>query len=192
MGTPSPPWDTGAGLAEATARILGAPAGTTWVGIDGLGAAGKTTLAHRLAAALTAAGRGTAVVAVDDFARPGLAGWDRDRFAHEVLAPLLADRPARYRIWDFETDRASGTAEIDPGTTVLVEGVSATDDRVPVPWLLRIWIDAPDDLRHRRARERDGEQVWRQWWLPDWLPGEQRYLAEQDPRSRADLVIAGS
>ena len=50
--------------------------GTRWVGIDGFGASGKTTLAARVAAALP----GAVVIHDDDFARPELPGWDRDRF----------------------------------------------------------------------------------------------------------------
>ncbi|HEX3198394.1 MAG TPA: hypothetical protein VHR39_12675, partial [Propionibacteriaceae bacterium] len=40
--------------------------GTRWVGVDGKGATGKTTLAARIAAALP----GSVVVHIDDFARP--------------------------------------------------------------------------------------------------------------------------
>ena len=40
--------------------------GTSWVGVDGKGASGKTTLAARIAAALP----GSVIVHIDDFARP--------------------------------------------------------------------------------------------------------------------------
>ena len=50
--------------------------GTRWVGVDGKGATGKTTLAAQIAAALP----GSVVVHIDDFARPDVQGWERDRF----------------------------------------------------------------------------------------------------------------
>lgn len=72
--------------------------GTRWIGVDGKGATGKTGLADRIAAALP----GSVVVHIDDFARPDVQGWERDRFVRQVLQPLLAGRPGRYQRWDFD------------------------------------------------------------------------------------------
>ena len=77
-------------------KRLAGRTGTRWVGVDGFGAAGKSTLARRIAAALP----GSCVIEVDDFARDGTPGWDRELFGAQVLAPLLAGRPARYQRWD--------------------------------------------------------------------------------------------
>ena len=74
----------------AVVAALAGRTGTRWVGIDGSGASGKTTLATRIAAALPAA----VVVHNDDFARPGLLGWDRDRFVR-AGAGAAAGRPPR-------------------------------------------------------------------------------------------------
>ena len=62
--------------AWVAARLNGLP-GTRWIGVDGLGAAGKTTLAARISAMLP----GSVVVSVDDFGRAGLTGWDIALFA---------------------------------------------------------------------------------------------------------------
>ena len=161
--------------------------GTRWVGVDGLGAAGKTTLAARLAAALP----GAAVVAVDDFARPGIRGWDRDRFVAQLLLPLLAGRVARYQRWDFDADSGAEWLEVQPGHPVVVEGVSATDVRVPVPWDLTLWVDVPREERHRRAYARDGAERWPRW-VTDWFPSEEAYEAEQRPQGRVDLIVDAS
>ena len=61
------------------------PSGTSWVEVDGKGASGKTTLAARIAAALP----GSVMVHIDDFARPDVRGWERDRFVRQVVRPLL-------------------------------------------------------------------------------------------------------
>ena len=47
-------------------RTRGRALGTSWVGVDGKGASGKTTLAAQIAAALP----GSVIVHIDDFARP--------------------------------------------------------------------------------------------------------------------------
>ena len=158
--------------------------GTRWVGVDGFGAAGKSTLARRIAAVLP----GARIVAVDDFGRAGLRGWDRDLFTTQVLQPLLAGRPGRYQRWDLSTDTGTDWVVVPVGVPVIVEGVSATDERVAVPWDVTVWMDVPADVRWQRILERDPERLDR--WRTDWLPSEQAYAAAQQPMARVDLVVA--
>jgi uridine kinase len=169
-------------VASVVAAVGDRP-GTRWVGIDGFGASGKTTLAARIAAALPA----SVVIHVDDFARPGLTGWDRDRFVAQVLEPLLAGRPARYQRWDYDADAGAEWHLVPVGVPVIVEGVSATDVRVGVPWDVTIWVEVPVSVRRARIAERDGPAL-RERWLTDWIPSEEAYAADQRPWSRVDLV----
>ncbi|CAA9315738.1 MAG: hypothetical protein AVDCRST_MAG61-2494 [uncultured Friedmanniella sp.] len=171
-------------LPGLVAGALATRTGTCWVGIDGLGAAGKTTLAARVAAALP----GAVVVHVDDFARPGLRGWEQDRFRRSVLEPLLAGRPARYQRRDLDTDLLLGETEVPVGVPVVVEGVAATDVRVGVPWDLTVWLEVPEAVRHARILARDSP-AWLERWRTDWWPSEQAYVAEQRPAERADVVV---
>ena len=69
-----------------------------------------------------------------------------------------------------------------------MEGVSTTDVRLPVPWDLTVWVDAPAELRRQRITERDPPELLRRW-RTDWWPSEEEYVAAQDPRSRADAVV---
>jgi uridine kinase len=164
-------------------RLAGLP-GTRWIGIDGFGAAGKTELAAEIAAMLP----GASVVQVDDFARPGLRGWDRDRFASQLLEPLLSGRTARYRRWDYLADRCLDWVEVAPGAPVIVEGVSATDVRLPVPWDITVWLEVAETERYRRILERDDEAMLERW-RADWWPSEQAYARDQNPQDRASLVV---
>jgi uridine kinase len=158
--------------------------GTRWVGIDGLGAAGKTSFAAEIAALVPDAH----IVHVDDFARPSIRGWDRARFVAEVLDPLLSGRPAQYSRWDFFTDEQRDRADVPPGVPVIVEGVSATDVRVPVPWDLTLWLDVPEAVRRRRIEERDDERLLARW-RADWWPSEQDYLRQQQPKQRPGMIV---
>ena len=97
----------------------------------------------------------------DDFARPDLPGWDRDRFVRQVVQPLLAGRPARYQRWDFEADVGAEWHQVPVGVPVVVEGVSATDVRLPVPWDFTIWVEVPIAVRRRRIADRDGPALRR-------------------------------
>ncbi len=167
-------------------RAAVAGGGTRWVGVDGFGASGKTTIAARLAELVDRA----VVVHVDDFARPDVQGWERDRFLRQVVYPLRSGVAARYQRWDWATNRGEEWIELEPGSTMIIDGVSSTDTRLRISWDFTLWVSAPFEVRLRRARERDGETMM-DTWLNDWIPSENAYFAAQRPDLRADLIISG-
>ena len=167
----------------AVVAALRGRGGTCWIGVDGKGATGKTMLAARIAAALP----GSVVIHVDDFARPDVRGWERDRFVRQVLEPLLAGQPGRYQRWDFFRNVGAEWRTVPTGVPVVVEGVSSTDVRLGIPWDFTIWIEVPYQIRLARARERDGPEMMERW-LTDWMPSEDAYEQEQRPQDRVDLV----
>ena len=162
---------------------LAGTAGTRWVGVDGFGAAGKSTLAASIAETV-----GGGVVAIDDFGRAGVRGWDRELFTRQVLEPLLAGRPARYRAWDLVAEAALDWREVPAGVPVIVEGVSSTDVRVPVPWDLTLWVEAAPEVRWQRILDRNEPDLLERW-RTDWLPNEDAYAAEQRPWDRVDAIV---
>ena len=173
-------------VAAAVRLAARTPDRTVFVGVDGFGAAGKSSLADAVAAAV---GRGV-VVRVDDFWGPGVAEWDWPRFRQQLLLPLLDGRPARYQIWDWVADAGAEWVDVVPGRVVVVEGVSATRSEVGVPWHLTIWVDAPREVRLARALARDGATMQPRW-LDDWLPSEEAYAARERPQERVDLIVSG-
>ena len=162
---------------------LASAAGTRWIGVDGFGAAGKSTLAAAIAEAVSGV-----VLPVDDFGRVGVRGWDRELFIHQVLEPLLAGRPARYQAWDLVADAALDWHEVPSGAPVIVEGVSSTDVRVPVPWDLTLWVEAAPEVRWQRILDRNEPELLERW-RTDWLPNEEAYAAAQRPWERVDAIV---
>jgi hypothetical protein len=71
---------------------------------------------------------------------------------------------------------------------VIVEGVSATDVRVPVPWDLTLWVDVPAEERRRRIAMRDPPALMRRW-EEEWWPPEEEYAREQRPWDRVSAVV---
>jgi uridine kinase len=173
-----------AAVAELAARH---PDRTVWIGIDGFGASGKSTFAMRVAAALDR----VAVVPVDDFGGPRIEEWDWDRFRDQLVGPLLDGRPARYQRWEWKARAGGAWVDVRAGSVVIVEGVSSTRAEAAVPWDLTVWVDAPQEIRLRRAVARDGEAML-PMWLDEWMPSEERYAARERPRERVDLVVDGT
>ena len=159
---------------------------TTFIGIDGLGAAGKSTLARDIGGAIA----GAQIVSVDDFWGHGISEWDWPRFNAEVAVPLAADQAARYRAWDWDANVLGGWRRVEPRGLVIVEGVSATRREVRLPWTLTVWVDTPAAVRLSRARERDGDAMLSRW-LDDWMPSEQAYVERERPMDRVDVIVAG-
>ncbi|SHF52047.1 Uridine kinase [Jatrophihabitans endophyticus] len=177
-----------AGREDVRDAVLRLPSERTrWVGIDGFGAAGKSTLADWLAGVVPAA----TVVRVDDFAGPRVAEWDWRRLQRQLVDPLVTGRRARYQRWDWATDRGAEWHDVAPGGVVLVEGVSATRRELIVPWDVTVWVDTPEPTRLDRALRRDGPELMSRW-RDDWIPSERAYAERERPWERVDLVVAGT
>ncbi len=160
--------------------------------IDGPAGAGKTTLAGQLLDAARARVPSVALLHLDDL----LEGWGGlgpalvDRVRSSVLVPLAEGRPGRYRRWDWWADGWAEEHVVDPVSLLLLEGVGAAaaayDDWVTT----RVWVDAPRELRLRRGLDR-GDYGDPAHWLR-WLDDEEAWLAAEQTRSRADVLVDGT
>ena len=74
---------------------------------------------------------------------------------------------------------------------IVIEGVCALHRSLRDAYAVRVWVEAPYELRLARGVERDGEAA-RSIWVDVWMPSEERYVAEDDPVSCAHLVVDGS
>lgn len=148
------------------------------VGIGGHGCAGKTTLARMIP--------GAQRVATDEFWTG--AGFDIERIAAEVVAPLCRGETARFASYNWHARASRGMRSIDPGGIVIVEGVCALHRTLRDAYAVRVWVNAPADVRLARAVARDGEDA-RAAWVDRWMPSEDRYVERDQPVSCAHLVF---
>lgn len=158
------------------------------VALDGRSAAGKTTVAARLAATVP----GAAVVHTDDVAwHHAFFDW-ADLLAEGVLEPVRAGRSVRFRppAWD-ERDRP-GAITVPAGCPlVLVEGVGA-GRRALTPLLDAVlWVQSDHVLARARGIERDGGPEHEAFW-DEWDAEERPFLAADRPWERAVLTVAGT
>ncbi|HSK23860.1 MAG TPA: hypothetical protein VK906_11815 [Egicoccus sp.] len=158
---------------------------TRLVAVDGFGGAGKSTFA----AAFAAAAGDAAVVHLDDLVHGWEGGVDLPRVRGQVLDPLLQDRPARYQRYDWARRRLAEWLTVPAGGVVVIEGVSTLRWEFGDPWDLRVWVETPRDRCLERGLQRDGEAALPLWQA--WMAEEDAYVAADDPRSRADVIVAG-
>jgi uridine kinase len=161
----------------------------TRVGVDGVDAAGKTTLDDELAAVLDFRGRVVVRASTDSFHRPtqeryargrdSPEGYYRDSFDYAALRRLVFDAHA-------------------PGDSVLVlDGVFLARPELADCWDYRIFVAIDDDESIRRGVARDasvlgGEQEARRLYEHRYVPGQRLYLAEARPLETADAVVGNN
>ena len=184
------------------------------VAIDGIDAAGKTTLADELAAALAPHNRPVIRASLDDFHRPRAARHDRhgplspvgfyeDAFDYSalrstLLRPLGPDGDRRYRraVFDVVADAplAGEWLLAADDAILLFDGVFALRPELAAAWDYRIFVQiAPSDSL-ARALTRDlalfgTAETVRERYARRYLPAQERYLATVRPMDLADAIV---
>ncbi len=183
------------------------------VALDGISAAGKTTLAADLASALVARGRPTVRVSMDGFHHPRARRYRRGResaegyyrdaydleaFARLVLEPLGPGGDRRYAraILDLDRDEAvEAWAEADPDAVVLVDGTFLQRSELSGRFDEVIFVDAPYELARARGTLRDAERLGGieeagRLFDARYHAASRLYVSEVGPRSSATIVVA--
>ena len=152
--------------------------GLVLVGIGGRGGAGKSTLAAMIT--------GAQVVSTDEFWTGD--AFDLDRLGREVVMPLAKGSTARFASYDWAARAARGERAIEPAGIVVIEGVCALHRTLREAYDVRVWVEAPYEVRLARGVARDGETA-RATWVEKWMPSEDRYVARDNPVACAHLVV---
>lgn len=150
--------------------------------IDGPSGGGKSVLAAALAEIASAP-----VVHMDDLYE----GWSglphvADRF-DRLLLPLASGAPGRYRRYDWHRGEFAEEVTVPPAPLIVMEGVGSAPAAYAGLQTALAWVDAPPDVRRRRALARDGDAYAAHW--DAWARAEQDYFAREGTRERADLVV---
>jgi uridine kinase len=106
----------------------------------------------------------------------------------EVLALLRAGHRARYQRYDWPSDALAEWHDVPHGI-VIIEGVYSTRVELRQFYHLTVWVECPRPVRLARGIERDGETARRRW-EEEWMPAEDRYVKEESPHTKADILYA--
>ena len=183
------------------------------VAIDGVDAAGKTTLADELAPRIEQLGRPVIRASLDGFHNPASIrrrqgplspeGYYHDSFNYPALIEMLLQplgpegtRTYRRVVFDFCTDGPVDApldrAEAD--AVLLLDGVFLLRPELRSYFDFSVFVQADFEVTVARAAVRDAslfgsaEQV-RQRYEARYVPGQQIYLAAVHPERAASIVI---
>lgn len=201
-------------LAQLTEEIIAVQhAHPLRVAIDGVDAAGKTTLANELKPLLEAHGQTVIRASIDDFQRPRAAryrqgpdspqGYYEDAFDYAALREtlLLPLGPAgnrRYRraVFDLRNDAPLATEEEQSplDAVLLLDGVFLLRPELATLWDYRIFVHVDFEVALARALERDQPlfgtaEAVRSRYVLRYIPGQQLYLQRDQPQKRADVIV---
>ncbi len=157
--------------------------GPVVVALDGRSGAGKSVLASAVAAAL-----GCPVARIDDV----FPGWDGlaagiALFTEHVLEPLSRGEEGLLPTWDWSAGRPGPRRPVPVTDVLVVEGCGVLVAPAAGYADVAVWVEAPDDLRRRRALARDGATYAPHW--ERWAAQERAVYAADPPAARADLVL---
>lgn len=170
------------------------------VAVDGRSGTGKSTLAG----ALAARHRGRCVAADDSWSGGGRDHWqalapneradraiDWKRLRVQVLEPLLAGRPARWRAFNWETGEglADCARECEPAPVIVLDGAYSTRPELSDIVDVSVLLTLDDQTRRSRLMEREGDEFMG-YWHGLWDAAEDYYFATVRPPSDFDIVLA--
>ena len=164
------------------------------VGVDGRGAAGKSTLATWLHEAVPA----SAILHTDDLA------WNEPFFAWghlllQVLQHLQRGEPVHLRPPAWREHGRQGEIHLPADLDlVVVEGVGASQREHAALIDTTVWVQSDFDEAERRGIARDiaqrvnGDHQETVAFWHEWMSHELPFVEQQRPWERAALVVAGT
>jgi uridine kinase len=195
-------------------HLLAQPVGhPVRVAVDGVTAAGKTTLADELAAAVAARGRPVVRLSMDGFHHPrahryrrgrdSAEGYYRDAYDFEALARLVldplgpgGDRRYRTAVLDLATDRPVEAAPVlaAPDAVLVVDGTFLQGAALAGRWDEVVFADTALAVARERGVRRDAEQFGgadaaRRAFEQRYHAACRLYLDEVGPAGRAGVLV---
>lgn len=155
--------------------------------IEGPSGSGKTTLAAALQHHLRSQqGVMVAVMHLDDL-YPGWRGLaEGSARATELIVQRACGNPVRWQRFDWASGELAEWHELAPEHPLILEGCGALNAVTAEYAAVRIWLDAPPQLRQQRAFGRAGENFEAHW--QEWDEQYTEYVSSHRPRAFANMT----
>ncbi|WP_285616221.1 gamma-glutamylcyclotransferase [Kineosporia sp. NBRC 101677] len=183
------------------------------VGVDGITAAGKTTLAAELAVAVAERGRPAIALSLDGYHHPrarryrqgreSAAGYYEDAYDTAAVRRELLDRLGpegdglyRTRVIDLASDQvlAEDPQAAARDAVLIVDGSFLQRSELVGGWDQIVFVQVDFEVAHARAVVRDadllgGSERAAELYTNRYHAACRRYLAEHDPLAKAPIVV---
>ena len=156
---------------------------TIVVALDGPSGSGKTTVADKLAFVT-----GAAVLHFDDI-YPGWHGLAATPplVRRDVLDPIAAGEMGAAHRWDWVANKQGPLMEVSPTRLLILDGVGSGSAIIRPYLSLLLWLEAPLEVRKRRALARDAG-AYEPFW-ETWAAQEDLHFEAEQTSSHADRII---
>ncbi len=164
------------------------------IGIDGPCASGKTTLAAKLAKEL-----GAQVIHTDDFflpfemktserlSQPG-GNIHYERFCREVAKGIATGKEFEYGVYRCSDGMIAEKKTVIPEGIIIAEGSYSLNPSMGVDYDLRVFVEAPLEVRLERILERNGREKL-EVFKEKWIPMENKYFDCFGIKEKCDIII---
>lgn len=184
------------------------------VGIDGVDASGKTTLANELAEYLKDSNRNIIRTSIDGFHNPekvryaqgrdSAKGYYYDSFNYQAITSLLLDPLSSGKLeyqtanFDYRVDSelVSSTQQATNDSILIMEGVFLFRPELVRYWDFKIFLDVDFKFTLQRALKRQAEKdhLGSEQQIIDkynnrYIAGQKLYFREANPKTKADIII---
>ena len=187
------------------------------IGIDGVDASGKTTLADELAKYLKNSNRNIIKASIDGFHNPkkkrytkgnnSPEGYYYNSFNYEAIAKVLLNPLStgnfeyKTAVFDYRTDSEVflPTQKAINDSILIMEGIFLFRPELIKYWDLKIFLDVDFKITVQRAIKRaaerkpiNSEQEIIDKYNDRYIPGQKLYFKEVNPKYKSDIVIDNS
>ena len=160
------------------------------IGIDGMCASGKTTLAAALSRELAAP-----VIHTDDFFIPRhrrtgteRINIDEKRFVNEVLCPLSQGGELCYGVFDCKTQSITEQRSVPKSEFYIIEGSYCLHPCLLNVYDIKVFCEISEKLQKSRLIEREGGEGYAAF-ESRWIPLENEYFEKYNIREGCDIIL---
>ena len=160
------------------------------IGIDGMCASGKTTLAEKLSAKLCAP-----VIHTDDFFiraenRTGNQPFniDLERFTAQAAVPMSENAEFDYGVFDCSCQKITSVRHVQKSRFYIVEGCYSLCPPLAGIYAVKVFMSVSPRLQLQRLEKRETAESLKAF-KSKWIPLETKYFKEYKIKEGCDIVL---